>query len=45
VDVALSYDLFRRAEPYATVLPLQEDSIFCHDFTGAGYPAPVLQNN
>ena len=31
IDVALSYDLFRKAEKYATVLPLQEESIFDHD--------------
>jgi ornithine cyclodeaminase/alanine dehydrogenase-like protein (mu-crystallin family) len=37
VDVAMGYDLFKRAEPYATILPLQEDSIFCHDFSGTSF--------
>ena len=30
VDVALGYDFFRRAEPLAVTLPLQERSVFAH---------------
>ena len=36
LDVAIAYTLFQKAEPYATVLPMQEDSIFSHTLTPAG---------
>ena len=38
VDVALGYDFFKRAEHLATVLPLQQDSIFNHALEPAGEP-------
>lgn len=34
IDVALAYDLFKKSENYAVELPLQEDSLFCHDLSG-----------
>lgn len=38
VDVALGYDFFRRAEPLATVLPLQRTGIFDHPLECTGEP-------
>ena len=35
IDVALAWSLFHRAEKFAQVLPMQEDSIFAHPLTPA----------
>lgn len=38
IDVALAYDMFKKAEANAIVLPFQNDSIFAHKLISSGKP-------
>lgn len=42
LDVAIAYTIFQKAEHLATVLPMQEDSIFSHTLTPTGKTGSFL---